>query len=84
MSEVTIWMTNQQQAYKFIMYWYSKAVLGTSREMLIKGFLIWVTGQKNKRKIKKKHQISQVIINVFSCLLQAKKLKRAERFGLQT
>jgi hypothetical protein len=33
------------------MYWYSKAVLGTSREMLIKGFLIWITGQKNKRKI---------------------------------
>jgi len=77
-------MTNQQQAYKFIMYWYSKAVLGTRREMLIKGFLIWVTGQKNKIKIKKTHQISQVSINAFSCLLQAKKLKRAERFGLQT
>jgi hypothetical protein len=34
--------------------------------------------------VQKGDQISQVIINAYSCLLQAKKLKRAERFGLQT
>jgi uncharacterized protein YwgA len=36
MSEVTIWMTNQQQAYKFIMYWYSKSKKWVTKEVLMK------------------------------------------------